>query len=380
MHAPDELARRGGVVVTAPGPGGVPPRAHHAVVIGAGISGLRIAHLLGDAGLDVVVLEARSRVGGRLLSVATENGALDLGASWFWAGERRIAALATELALPHFAQHIAGDALVQGPGAVERFSGNQIDQPAARFALGAQSLALEVARRLAPGVVRLDCAVERVTADAAGVVVHVAGNALHAAQVVIALPPALALAQIEFDPALPESIAEIARRTPVWMGAMTKVVAHYPHPFWRDVGLAGAAFSHIGPLREIHDASGAQGTPAALFGFAPPLHLHAPTTSEHDAIAQLEALFGAQARDAVRVHVQDWRRERWTSPSGVETLDDYSTFGHATYARPTLFDRVHFAGTETAAVQPGHIEGALESAERVARTVIARHRERLDTV
>ena len=37
---------------------------HDLVVIGAGISGLRVADLAVAGGLDVVVLEARDRVGG----------------------------------------------------------------------------------------------------------------------------------------------------------------------------------------------------------------------------------------------------------------------------------------------------------------------------
>ena len=50
------------------------------LVIGAGISGLVCATEAQAAGLRVAVVEARERVGGRLLSF---RGA-DLGASWCW--------------------------------------------------------------------------------------------------------------------------------------------------------------------------------------------------------------------------------------------------------------------------------------------------------
>ena len=53
------------------------------MVVGAGFAGLAAALDLHDHGLSVVVLEARDRVGGRVLSVELENGELaELGAEW----------------------------------------------------------------------------------------------------------------------------------------------------------------------------------------------------------------------------------------------------------------------------------------------------------
>lgn len=51
------------------------------IVVGAGVAGLTAARLLQDAGRTVAVLEARDRVGGRVLTDRSD-GALDLGASW----------------------------------------------------------------------------------------------------------------------------------------------------------------------------------------------------------------------------------------------------------------------------------------------------------
>lgn len=52
------------------------------VVIGAGIAGLTAARLLAAAGRDVVILEARDRVGGRVQTDRTDGEVTDLGASW----------------------------------------------------------------------------------------------------------------------------------------------------------------------------------------------------------------------------------------------------------------------------------------------------------
>lgn len=53
------------------------------IVIGAGLGGLRAARDLTDQGLDVVVLEARDRVGGRGYTTRLSDRIVELGGSWF---------------------------------------------------------------------------------------------------------------------------------------------------------------------------------------------------------------------------------------------------------------------------------------------------------
>ncbi|MGI9186795.1 MAG: flavin monoamine oxidase family protein [Gaiellales bacterium] len=339
---------------------------HDAIIVGAGITGLAVATRLQAAGHRIRVLEARDRVGGRLLSVPSADGTagIDLGAAWFWADETRVHALVQAMDAPIHAQHIKGDALFQPGGDVQRLRGNPIDAPAMRFQAGAQSLTLALANQLGEAIA-LACPARalRVTADHVEVE-HDSGTD-RARCAIVALPPALAVADLAFEPPLSDDLATLAARTPVWMGAMTKVVAEYATPFWRADGLAGAAMSYVGPLREVHDLSGRGNSAPALFGFAP----STSTPPDCDAIIeQLAALFGDAARHPLALHVQDRQRERWTSPAGAAQLADYGTYGDPRW-RQAIHGRIWIGATETGPDHPGHIEGALATAEVIGREV-----------
>jgi len=339
-----------------------------AVVIGAGPGGLYAASLLQRAGRDVVVLEARDRVGGRLLSVEAGAGRLDLGASWYWPGEQRVDAVVRMLGLGTFAQHLDGDMVYQPLGDVQRISGNQLDVPSSRFERGAQAVATGLAAGFPEGTVRLADAARTITPIADGVEVDAEHSRWTAPQVVVGVAPATAVRAIRIDDLEP-SIRELAAATPVWMGGTVKVVAHYDRPFWRDVGLAGSAFSHVGPLREIHDMSGPGGHPAALFGFAQPAP-GMPPPSRDRTLDQLGALFGDLAAEPRQLWIHDWRAEATIAHPDALGLTDYRTYGHERYQHPALEGRLHWASTETAPVAPGHIEGALAAAERAVAAIV----------
>lgn len=69
-------------------------------VIGAGMAGLAAALRLEEAGHHVTVLEARDRVGGRVLSTLLPNGSVaELGGEWITAHQTAVADLAEQLGL-----------------------------------------------------------------------------------------------------------------------------------------------------------------------------------------------------------------------------------------------------------------------------------------
>ena len=358
------------------------------VIIGAGTTGLAAADRLVTAGLSVRVLEARDRVGGRLLSGISSNGPVDLGATWFWPGEHRVAALVERFGIAVHPQHLAGDAMYQETSGAQRLDGNPIDVPSGRFVSGAQAVTEALADALPSGTVLLKTAASSVAVSADGVTVDAVTASADVAvdpvtakdseprslvgrHVIVALPPALAAADLQFEPPLPDRLAGLLAATPVWMGAVTKVVAVYDQPFWRKEGLSGSAISHIGPMREIHDMSGPDGSPAAIFGFVPGTGAGAPTVTDADVRHQLGQIFGPQGADPAELHIQDWRQERWTSPPDVERMTAYQTYGHALFREPVADGRLFFASTETATESPGHIEGALAAAERAVTAILA---------
>jgi monoamine oxidase len=79
------------------------------VIIGAGLAGLCAARALTEAGLDVLVLEARTRVGGRVFTEPLGPGSfIDHGGQWISPGQDRIVALAGELGVALFPSWDAG--------------------------------------------------------------------------------------------------------------------------------------------------------------------------------------------------------------------------------------------------------------------------------
>ncbi len=99
------------------------------VVVGAGISGLIAARELTKAGKSVVVLEARDRVGGRMVRQSVADGGwVDLGGQWVGPTQDRILALADELGVKRFTFYEKGLSVVDFHGVQGRFEGdvNQI--------------------------------------------------------------------------------------------------------------------------------------------------------------------------------------------------------------------------------------------------------------
>jgi monoamine oxidase len=93
-------------------------------VVGAGLAGLIAARELRRAGTSVVVLEARNRVGGRLLNADIGDGkVVEVGGQWVGATQTRVLALARELGIETFATHTAGENVIEWRSRLIRYRG-----------------------------------------------------------------------------------------------------------------------------------------------------------------------------------------------------------------------------------------------------------------
>jgi monoamine oxidase len=339
------------------------------MIIGGGLSGLALANALEAEGRDYLLLEARNRFGGRIMTEHHEAGHFDMGPAWFWPGQPRIAALIDKLGLEKFHQYADGDLLFEDDrGHVQRGRGFASMEGSWRLKGGLAEMTDSLASKL-PGVrTRLNAHVKTLTKTSTGITATLSDGAdLIADQVVLALPPQIA-AEITFAPPLPNTAVQAMQNVPTWMAGQAKAVAVYGTAFWRETGLSGDASSRFGPMVEIHDASPADGGPYALFGFigVPPGGRSDEQLLRQHLLRQLIRMFGPDAAEPAQLYIKDWAFDPHTSTEA----DKAPLYAHPSYGLPNamtrLWDnRLHFAGTEVAPLFGGYIEGALEAAETV---------------
>lgn len=93
-------------------------------IVGAGAAGLTAANDLRKAGLSVVVLEARERVGGRLWTEEIDGAMLELGGQWVSPDQHALIETLADLGLETYERYRDGDSVYVGPnGEARRFRG-----------------------------------------------------------------------------------------------------------------------------------------------------------------------------------------------------------------------------------------------------------------
>ncbi len=366
------------------------PNTTKILILGGGLSGLHTAAELQRRGLDYLLIEARDRLGGRILSMTPGSGAapsepaFDLGPAWFWPGQRRMEGLVRQLGLESkvFEQYAQGDELFEAaPGMVRRGAFGISMAGSLRLLGGMAGLIQALSRQV--DHVQLNTRATRLEWDGDQIrtTVRIGDEAetLESHSVVIALPPRIALASLSFQPQLTADRRDRLQRIPTWMASSAKMMAIYDQPFWREKGLSGDAFSHVGPLGEIHDAcppAGAGG-PYALFGFfaLPPEARQAHADELQQAcLQQLGRLFGSRAAEPLEARIRDWAFDPLSA-----TAEDlrgpavHSLEGLEQTVEQAWNGRLIWSGSETASADQrsnGYLEGALEAGRRTVDQLI----------
>lgn len=94
------------------------------IIIGAGATGLTAACRINDAGLKVVILEARDRVGGRLWTDWIDGQLYEIGGQWVSPDQDALIETIDDLGLETYPRYRNGDSVYIGPGAAPvRFTG-----------------------------------------------------------------------------------------------------------------------------------------------------------------------------------------------------------------------------------------------------------------
>jgi monoamine oxidase len=188
--------------------------------------------------------------------------------------------------------------------------------------------------------------------------------------VVVAVPPTMA-GRITFEPPLPAQRDQLVQHMP--QGSVIKFHVLYDEPWWRAEGLSGTVLCPDEPIGVTFDCTPPEGSPGLISGF-----FEGPSAVAAGAMTQAERrdivvgvlarTLGARAHDTLDYIDRDWSAEPFTRgcygahlPPGAWTV-----FGPA--LREPI-GRIHWAGTETAELWTGYIDGAIDSGQRVAAEV-----------
>lgn len=323
------------------------------IIIGAGLSGLYLATLL-EKEYDIIILEARSRVGGRVHSIAGH----DMGPSWVWSHQKKILKLIHKLKLELLPQYNEGYAVYETKDKVELFNPPP-SAPSARINGGIIRLVEKLYASLSETKIVLDAEVlELREDDLLQVETH---KEVYKADFVIAtLPPRLACGNIRYNPPLNKDMQNKMQKMQTWMGNSAKCVVEFKSSFWRAQGLSGFVFSNSGPLAEIHDACIED--KAALFGF---ISSHTPLEYfEEDVKKQMIRVFGIETEDILNIYLLDWKKEKFSS-----SADDAKPLSaHPPYGLDSQHfnSKMFFSSSECSFIEGGYLEGAINSAENIA--------------
>ncbi|KAG8191606.1 hypothetical protein JTE90_018538 [Oedothorax gibbosus] len=246
-----------------------------------------------------------------------------------------------------------------------------------KFVGGSQQISEKIAEKLGEKVVIQNSPVVEINQESKDLVSvkTLNGNQYKAKYVVIALPPILQL-KIHFRPELPPLRNQLIQRTP--MGSIIKLHIYYKTTFWRNNGLNGSFLIKGGdehPMFFTLDDTKPDGSHPAIVGFITAdkcrrlLSLKPNERKKLIAKSLAEVTGCSEALKPIHYEEFNWMAEQY-SGGGYTTMLPPGFITRYGKELRTPIDRIYFAGSETATICPGYMEGAVQAGERAAREIL----------
>ena len=191
-----------------------------------------------------------------------------------------------------------------------------------------------------------------------GVEVDAGDVSVSARAPIVAVAPNLAAA-IRFEPALPAWRMRLQQASS--QGSVTKYLAVYDHPFWREDGLSGEGFAPYGLVRELYDNTPPSASVGVLCTFFPGEQSDLVARMSPDArraaiLEGMAAFVGPEGLRATDLIETDWSAEEWTRGAYASTfgIGGLTRFG-PDMRRPV--GPIHWACSDIAGFGNMHMEG-----------------------
>lgn len=341
------------------------------VVIGAGLCGLYTAFLLQKKGIEVQILEANNRIGGRIKTITgTTDVTMEMGATWFGNQHRNLLEVFHTLELPYFRQHTKGISLFETMSFVppQKFEISDSEEPSFRIEGGTSTLITKLSTEIGIQYIRTNTKITAIKEENNQLIVTDSnGTSYSADKVISTIPPNLLVNSVVFEPNLPENFTQLAKKTHTWMGESIKFAVEYKTPFWKLNNFSGTLFSQASIIQEMYDHSTADNSGFALKGF---LNGGTAVLSQEQrkekVMAQLATFFGSEATNYVAYYENVWREEPLTFQPYEQLVLAHQNNGHSLFKNPLQNGKLYISGAETATQNPGYMDGAIFAAKTIA--------------
>jgi len=346
------------------------------VIVGGGLAGLTTAYLLEQKGYQSTILEARNRLGGRILTCRYDDEPpLEMGATWLGKKHTHLINLLEQLDIGIFEQFMGNKAYYEpistSPPQLVQLPENE--DPTYRIEGGSDNLIQTLKQKLNNCSVELGQAVTSIQQNDRAVQIETTQSRFNADIVILTLPPKLLHDHISFSPALPSSLTDIAAQTHTWMADSIKIALSYRKPFWREENTSGTIMSNAGPITELYDHSNQEGSRFALKGFMNEAY-HSLSKKERRELTldHLQKFYGNKINKYLSYHETIWREEPYTFANYQQHIIPHQHNGEPIFQQWYWDHSLLIAGSETAQAFPGYMDGAVESARTVAKKITDR--------